>query len=736
MTKMDWPRSDRRQDTLQTLWVIEGVGYSGRRSATECHVDRPLRRGGEMSEGHQHGAGGRGAPNAEPGAGGEDGAAALLAAAARLAQQKDIDKLAAVALANLTLQELWQLVGHGSTRDGPLSADHGLGNAHKLMRLMINEFDDRALMYDVFALAVAYQLKELDVAHVGDPRFTLTANEVLGWQEPVGHPVVGVTAEELQAALSAIAAAGVEVLDAKVKLTLKDEQLVGSKVLKSPPKRLAVGLQRLVTACARSRAPAAEGVNPVGQENFTDALRELSKNLSEGLKAAVPQAKEEDDDDLKAGTIDKMVEEHEKQMGMKGERPLKKQDQILKKTLVRTLPCYGIARLCVTKVMMCLWQVKILKRVRDEGRFPDVTHGDETIRPTLMVPLHLTSFADHPGEDEGRSLQVEGNKVRAKYATASLKFTESAQLGLAVNRLIMNIWYAASVLYDVPNKSAGEKKIGHQPGAHGTVKYAPRETAEALCVCILQSAGLYGNDRLGAYDVLMTKILSTMASQVNARHGALTIGAAMDRAIGSIEDIVVMGQMAGNLPISQPLTVGGSAVSGTPLTGSALAGGVAGPMLGAGRIQPYGQPPPYQLPVQTYVQQGYTQSPLTGFFTKSKNQLKRERRKAAGNTVPGILAGAAAYGQNQQLYAQQGGAGPGLQQQASVSFQPQAPQGPMQMPLMSPQGQVSAQPGKAANGRWVQMPGGNPHNPQMCNRKNPQPCVKASVCHMNHAQKP
>ena len=58
--------------------------------------------------------------------------------------------------------------------------------------------------------------------------------------------------------------------------------------------------------------------------------------------------------------------------------------------------------------------------------------------------------------------------------------------------------------------------------------------------------------------------------------GALTIGAAMDRAQEYVEEVVVMGQMSGNLPISQPLTVGGSTVVGTPLTGSALTGGATG----------------------------------------------------------------------------------------------------------------------------------------------------------------
>ena len=711
---------------------------------------------------HRHGAGAGG----EGGGGGGDagGAEVLLHAARQLQEQQPGERLAALALAEMTTEELWNLVGHGDSGEGALSADKCLGGASKLMRLLVVEFEgSRPLMYDVFALTVAYQLRELECDHVRDKNFTVTVGEVLGWQEPPGQPVIGVGADAALKALACIAVVGREVLDTAQKVKIKNGD---GKVLRSPDKRLALGMQRMVAACIASRAPVAGGDGPrpaALPDDFSDfrqLMMEISKSFAEGMKVSAGRGgdKEEDEDDLKAGTIDKIVEEHEKRVVLAGERPLKRQDEIVKKMLVSfsRLECasvvraapplvIGVAQRVVT--MAAARQVRVIRRVRDEKAFPDVTDGAEQIRPQRMVPRHFTSFGDAPPQEEGRSLQVDGQHVRAKLTSTALKFENSSQLGLAIVRFLMNVWYSACLLWDVPDKSPGEKKIGHRPCAAGTVQYAPREMAESLCVCVMQAAGIYERNLL-SFDVLLTSTLAKLANDVNPKNGALTIGAAMLKAEEYIGHVVIMGQMQGHLPVSQPLTVGGSAVSGTPLTGSALASGgnvvVAGPYQGFGGTQATYQPPPYQaptpmVPAQTFHQQGYTTSP-------SKKQIKRAQQNAMrkGNPIPGIVAGAAAYGFNQQLYAQQPfGTGRGRQQQVPMTVPPQVPQAPMQgMPMqgvpmgMQTQAPVQAvQPGKM-NGRWLQLPGGNPYNPHMCNRKRPQPCAKGDACHMNHAQIP
>ncbi len=252
----------------------------------------------------------------------------LLAAAASLAK----GALERLATQELTRQQLWNLVAHADLQEGALSAEHCLGNAHKLMRPMVEEYaGGRGLMYDVFAVAVAYQLSELDAEHVGAPSFVLTPQEVCAWQEPVGKPVIGVSSEEAVAALDAIVGKGLDVLKEGKRVKLAEGGLKLEKVITTPRKRLTQGLQRLVTLCS-VRAPSSTGQSDTleaalraVQTGFSKVCESVGKGESKGESK---KNEEEDVDEMKSSQIEKLLADHARNVREHGENPLLKTDEV------------------------------------------------------------------------------------------------------------------------------------------------------------------------------------------------------------------------------------------------------------------------------------------------------------------------------------------------------------------------------------------------------------------------
>ena len=136
-----------------------------------------------------------------------------------------------------------------------------------------------------------------------------------------------------------------------------------------------------------------------------------------------------------------------------------------------------------------------------------------------MLPKHTVNFADTVHENEDKSLQVGHTGIlKAKPTAPTLSFTDTSQYAAAVHRFIMNIWFAACCLWDVPNKSAGVHQIGKRDSKLGSIQYAPRQVFEDYCAQVTQVAALMSHD-LAQFDVIMVANLTKMAANHNETMG-------------------------------------------------------------------------------------------------------------------------------------------------------------------------------------------------------------------------
>lgn len=643
-------------------------------------------------------------------------------------------------LANRSRHELWCLMACCSLEGGAVSKDFCLGASAEVMTLLVQSFQaSEECMYDVFAVAVAYQLAQVGAASVAAESYVFTPQEVTAWQEPLGKNVVKDGEVQVDVAI-AIVTAGKKELETGTRIKLREGDKVKDAVLSTNEKRLVQGVMRLVEVCyAAQKGVVGRASGGVSKDELAALMQGMTRCIADGFqtqKASDSKEKEEAVDEMKQTVVEGMLAEHLKKVYECGEGALQRQHEITTRMFV-----------------------KLLQEVRDRKKFPDISRGDQQCKPNKMLPKHTVNFADTVHESEDKSLQVGHTGIlKAKPTAPTLSFADTSQYAAAVHRFIMNIWFAACCLWDVPNKSAGVHQIGKRDSKLGSIQYAPRQVFEDYCAQVTQVAALMSHD-LAQFDVIMVANLTKMAANHNETHGGSTLGLTLKEGSEGLEMMVTLGQMTRAVPMGQAAMLsndgvlkggaGGATMLAPPVTAapgwvqrqaSSLPGYQPQMVLPQPQLQPQvpmqqvqaqmQQQVPMPMPSTHYFQQyGFAPGTLPGMLMQKKpsRRVKKEKRAMAG-----MLMHAAAYTQNHQVMgqhlqnAQRHGGGFGQQQQHAVA------------PVTAPPVQLMAyggQPGRAPDGKWIPMQGGNPYNTRMCNKRNP-PCVKAGVCFMNHAQLP
>ena len=551
---------------------------------------------------------------------------------------------------------------------------------HKVLRALVAEFSNVPTRDEVLVMLVRYQAAVIGCT-IDSPTFTLDAQEVLAMQE--GADALGSedTAVQMKAADAIVARAGA---------SGHPDMGLGYAPVTSPL-RLALTVIRLHCALL-SKAPLA------GPNAMWPSLQELLAKVTDVAVSAAAGGrvdKEESKMDLadveegKRAKNEAFALQLSIELEKAGEVPLARCDMIQ------------------NKILKALY-----KRLVLEKRCPDLEDGGEDLGPNTMHPCHAEFYGqEHAvGEVEAPYLSSTGS-YRMRTKMTKMTFKTPAEYARVVRRFIMNIWYVTHAQRDVPGKSPGPHKIGaRMEGGRETIVFSPRAVFEALCHTITQLAALCGTD-LDQFDYFVVATWMNVSEDANVPVGGLTLGASINKAMGTLIQLIRSAQVAKALPYRAPLesTYGGV---GTPMTGSQLTAG-------AGAMQPlymgtgYGAPPPYVPPQNQQMTQLYQ-------AVKSGPPTSRVRNRGGRAAKGGVVAGKGGISGSQQMASVVAGALTYGNSGPAVAFQ---------------QGGGAAQGGKgrdAATGKWLALAGGNPDNPDPCGYIKH---TKGHVCWKNHFAK-
>jgi hypothetical protein len=164
----------------------------------------------------------------------------------------------------------------GETRRGFTERLQEVAGSKVLVGLAVTEFgSDADARYAALTVAIAKQMLDIGIKDLDDPRFVLTAGEVVRWQSPFGSrlssedkhaaAVQNLVQEALDRPFIVLTETKfIAFIDKGDGVVLKEGNIGGSAVLGLPQARVCVCLSRLYDACAKHISASQHREEPVG----------------------------------------------------------------------------------------------------------------------------------------------------------------------------------------------------------------------------------------------------------------------------------------------------------------------------------------------------------------------------------------------------------------------------------------------------------------------------------------